>query len=91
MKYQIVLQHSEEDCGAACIATVAKHYGRTFAIGRVREAVGTGSRGTSLLGLSRGAETLGFNARQVKASPQILDSLHKAPLPAIIHWKESSI
>ncbi|BAZ22259.1 ABC transporter ATP-binding protein [Kalymmatonema gypsitolerans NIES-4073] len=87
MKYQIVLQHSEEDCGAACIATVAKHYGRTFAIGRVREAVGTGSRGTSLLGLSRGAETLGFNARQVKASPQILDSLHKAPLPAIIHWK----
>ena len=87
MRYQSVLQHSEEDCGAACIATVAKHYGRTFAISRVREAVGTGSRGTSLLGLKRGAEALGFNARQVKASPQLLDSLHKAPLPAIIHWK----
>lgn len=87
MKYKIVLQHSEEDCGAASLATVAKHYKRTFAIGRVREAVGTGSRGTSLLGMRRGAETLGFNARQVKASPQILDSLHKAPLPAIIHWK----
>ncbi len=87
MKYKIVLQHSEEDCGAACIATVAKHYKRTFAIGRVREAVGTGSRGTTLLGLKRGAEALGFHARQVKASAQILDSLHKAPLPAIIHWK----
>ncbi|MBW4602372.1 MAG: peptidase domain-containing ABC transporter [Calothrix sp. FI2-JRJ7] len=87
MKYQIVLQHSEEDCGAACIATVAKHEGRTFAIGRVREAVGTGSRGTSLLGLRRGAEALGFNARQVKASPELLDSLHKISLPAIIHWK----
>ena len=87
MRYQSVLQHSEEDCGAACIATVAKHYGRTFAISRVREAVGTGSRGTSLLGLSRGAETLGFNARQVKASEQLLDSLHKISLPAIIHWK----
>ncbi len=87
MKYQSVLQHSEEDCGAASLATIALHYGRTFAIGRVREAVGTGSRGTSLLGLSRGAETLGFNARQVKASPQILDSLHKISLPAIIHWK----
>ncbi|MBD2729106.1 peptidase domain-containing ABC transporter [Nostoc sp. FACHB-892] len=87
MKYQSILQHSEEDCGAACIATVAKHYGRTFAISRVREAVGTGSRGTSLLGLSRGAETLGFNARQVKASQQLLDSLHKISLPAIIHWK----
>ncbi|HEY9782519.1 MAG TPA: peptidase domain-containing ABC transporter [Leptolyngbyaceae cyanobacterium] len=87
MKYQTILQHSEEDCGAACLATIAKHYRRTVAIGRARSAVGTGSRGTSLLGMRRGAEALGFNARQVKASPQILDSLHKAPLPAIIHWK----
>ncbi len=87
MKYPIVLQHSEEDCGAACISTVAKYYGRTFAISRMREAVGTGSRGTSLLGLSRGAETLGFNARKVKATPEFLDQLNKAPLPAIIHWK----
>jgi ABC-type bacteriocin/lantibiotic exporter with double-glycine peptidase domain len=87
MKYQSVLQHSEEDCGAAALATVAKYYGRNFAISRVREAVGTGSRGTSLLGLSRGAEALGFNTRQVKATPEFLDQLHQAPLPAIIHWK----
>lgn len=87
MKYQIVLQHSEEDCGAACLATISKHYGRTFAINRVREAVGTGSRGTSLLGLKRGAEVLGFNARQVKVNFQLLDQLQQAPLPAIIHWK----
>ena len=53
----------------------------------MREAVGTGSRGTSLLGLRRGAEALGFNARQVKGTPQLLDQLHKTPLPAIIHWK----
>ena len=87
MKYQSVLQHSEEDCGAACLATIAKHYGRTFAIGRIREAVGTGSRGTTLLGLFRGAELLGFNTRKVKASAQLLDRLDQAPLPAIIHWK----
>jgi ABC-type bacteriocin/lantibiotic exporter with double-glycine peptidase domain len=87
MKYQIVLQHSEEDCGAASIATIAKYYGRTFTLNRVREAVGTGSRGTSLLGLKRGAEVLGFNARQVKASSQLIDQLDQIPLPAIIHWK----
>jgi ABC-type bacteriocin/lantibiotic exporter with double-glycine peptidase domain len=87
MKYQVVLQHSEEDCGAASIATIAKYYGRTFALNRVREAVGTGARGTSLLGLRRGAEALGFNARQVKANPQMLERLHEVPLPAIIHWK----
>ncbi|MEH2251856.1 peptidase domain-containing ABC transporter [Nostoc sp.] len=87
MKYQVVLQHSEEDCGAACLTTIAKHYGRTLTLSRVREAVGTGARGTTLLGLNRGAEALGFNVRQVKASPQLLDSLNKAPMPAIIHWK----
>jgi ABC-type bacteriocin/lantibiotic exporter with double-glycine peptidase domain len=86
MNYPIVLQHGEEDCGAACLATVAKSYGRIFAISRVREAVGTGQLGTTLLGLRRGAETLGFNARSVKATPQLLDRLNEAPLPAIIHW-----
>ena len=87
MRYSLVRQHSEEDCGAACLATVAKYYGRTFAISRVREAVGTGARGTTLLGLSRGADFLGFHARQVRASPQLIDRLNEAPLPAIIHWK----
>ena len=87
MKYQCVLQHSEEDCGAACLATAAKHYGRTFTLSRIREAVGTGSQGTTLLGLRRGAEALGFNSRQVKASAQLIERLNEAPLPAIIHWK----
>jgi len=87
VKYKCVLQHSEEDCGAAAIATVAKHYGRIFSVSRTRKAVGTGSRGTTLLGLRRGAETLGFNARQVKATKELLDNLEALPLPAIIHWK----
>ena len=56
MPYPCIRQHSEEDCGAACLATVAKHYKRTFTLTRIREAVGTGSRGTTLLGLRRGAE-----------------------------------
>ncbi len=87
MKYQTVLQHSEEDCGAVCLATVAKHYGRTFALNRIRELVGTGQQGTTLLGLRRGAEALGFNTRQVQVTSKLLPQLHKAPLPAIIHWK----
>ncbi|WP_016953577.1 peptidase domain-containing ABC transporter [Anabaena sp. PCC 7108] len=87
MKYQFVKQHSEEDCGAACIAAIAKHYGHTFTLSHIREAVGTGQFGTTLLGLKRGAETLGFNAKPVKTSPEIIDRINEAPLPAIIHWK----
>jgi ATP-binding cassette subfamily C protein len=87
MKYQFVKQHSKEDCGAACLAAIAKYYGRTFTLSRIREAVGTGQFGTTLLGLKRGAETLGFNARPVKTSPEVLNRMNEALLPAIIHWK----
>ncbi|WP_019498846.1 peptidase domain-containing ABC transporter [Pseudanabaena sp. PCC 6802] len=87
MKYQNVLQHSEEDCGAACLATISKYYGRNFSISHIREAVGTGQLGTTLLGLIQGSETLGFNSRGVKADPQILDRMKELPLPAIIHWQ----
>ncbi|QSJ17971.1 peptidase domain-containing ABC transporter [Nostoc sp. UHCC 0702] len=85
--YQCVLQLSEEDCGAACLATICKYYGRFLSINRSREAVGTGQLGTTLLGLKRGSEALGFNARAVKASPAIMDRIKEVQLPAIIHWR----
>ena len=87
MKYQSVLQHSEEDCGAACLSSIIKYYQRHLSMSRIREAVGTGQVGTTLLGLRRGAEALGFNARQVRATPEILDRFEEIPLPAIIHWQ----
>ncbi|MDF2388251.1 peptidase domain-containing ABC transporter [Nostoc ellipsosporum NOK] len=85
--YQCVLQLSEEDCGAACLATICKYYGRFLSINRSRETVGTGQLGTTLLGLKRGSEALGFNARAVKASAAIMDRIKEVHLPAIIHWR----
>ncbi|MEJ6484520.1 peptidase domain-containing ABC transporter [Nostoc punctiforme UO1] len=85
--YQCVLQLSEEDCGAASLASICKHYGRFLSINRSRDAVGTGQLGTTLLGLKRGSENLGFNARAVKASPAIVDRITEINLPAIIHWR----
>lgn len=87
MKYAVVLQHNESDCGAACLGAIAKHYGLSLTLNRLRELVGTGQQGTTLLGLQRGADRLGFNARSVRAAPQVLERLSEAPLPAIIHWK----
>jgi ATP-binding cassette subfamily C protein len=89
MKYPLVMQHSEEDCGAACLASIAQYHGRTFSFTRLREAIGTGQLGTTLLGLRRGVESLGFRARSAAASPEILDRLDQVPLPAIIHWRGS--
>ncbi|MFY7803007.1 MAG: peptidase domain-containing ABC transporter [Limnoraphis robusta] len=87
MKYPVVLQHSEEDCGAACLASVAQYYGRTFTLPHLREASGTNQQGTTLLGLQQGAVAVGFNARPVRAAANILDEIDQVPLPLIIHWK----
>ncbi|MGJ5674935.1 MAG: peptidase domain-containing ABC transporter [Nostochopsis sp.] len=86
-KYQVVRQYTEEDCGAACVASIARYHGRTFALNRVREVIGTGQLGTTLLGLRRGTEALGFYARSAKASSDFISKLKEMPLPAIIHWK----
>ncbi|MEM9807973.1 MAG: peptidase domain-containing ABC transporter [Cyanobacteria bacterium P01_D01_bin.56] len=87
MNYPAILQQSQEDCGAACLATIAKYYGRTFRINRMRGMAGTGQLGTTLLGLRRGAEALGFQAQAVQATDMLIDRLAEVPLPAIIHWQ----
>ena len=46
-------QQSEEDCDAACLASIAKFYEHNFTISRLRELVGTGQQGTTLLGLKQ--------------------------------------
>ncbi|MDY7048816.1 MAG: peptidase domain-containing ABC transporter [Microcystis panniformis WG22] len=85
-RFPCVPQLGESDCGAACLASIAKYNGYTIPISYIRDCVGTGQQGTTLLGLKRGAETLGFNAQGVKGSTEILDNLNSIPLPAIIHW-----
>lgn len=85
--YQCILQASEEDCGAACLVSICRYYKRYLTINKSREAVGTGQLGTTLLGLKRGSDNLGFNARAVKASPEIVDRIKEIRLPAIIHWR----
>lgn len=87
VRYPFIQQSSEEDCGAACLAMVAKYHGRSFSISRAREAAGTGQTGTTLLGLRRGAEALGLQAQVGQASPDMLNHLDRIPLPAVIHWK----
>ena len=86
MKYPLVLQQNEEDCGAACIASIVKYYGHS-ANNLVREVVGSGMKKSTLLGLRQAAEALGFNAKAFTASPEQLFQLRQVALPAIIHWK----
>ena len=82
-RFPLVYQLDEMDCGAACLAMITRHYGKRVSIGYIREAVGASAEGTSLLGITQGAQMLGLAARSIKASKSRLDEL---PLPAVVHW-----
>ncbi len=70
------------DCGAACLTSVAAHYGRKMPIAKVRQICHTDKRGTNALGLVQGLEKLGFNAKGVRGN---MEALAEIPLPAIAH------
>ncbi len=82
-RFPFVRQIDEMDCGAACLAMVARAFGHDVSLTTIRHAAGTSIDGTSLRGLKRGGEEIGLAVRTVKSSPDRLDAL---PLPAIIHW-----
>ena len=82
-KYACVRQHDIKDCGAACLATIARHYGLKMPISRIREAAGTDRHGTSAYGLIKAAEKLGFTAKGVRGDREAFFS--EFPLPAIAH------
>jgi ABC-type bacteriocin transporter len=81
-RYICVKQHDMTDCGAACLATVARSHGLTIPITTIRQYAGTDRRGTNVLGMIEAAEHLGFEAKGVKGK---LGALPQIPLPTIAH------
>lgn len=77
-----VKQRNFTDCGAACLASVAKYYKLNVPVARIRQKAGTDSKGTNVLGLIEAARGLGFDAKGVKGP---YESLFKIPKPAIAH------
>lgn len=82
-KFVCIKQHDEKDCGAACLATVAKSYGLGMYVSRIRELAGTDLQGTNVYGLIKAAEEIGFSAKGVKGDRKAF--LSEYPLPAIAH------
>lgn len=83
MKYYCIKQHDITDCGAACLATIAKQNGYQISISKIREIAGTDKQGTNALGMIQAAEQLGFSAKGVKGNKEAFFS--EFPLPCIAH------
>ncbi len=77
-----IKQHDITDCGAACLASVAAHYGFKLSISRIRQYASTDKKGTNLLGMVEAAEKMGFVAKGVKGD---FGSLFQIAKPFIAH------
>ena len=75
-----------KDCGPACLKMLAKHYGRSVSLEKLRTLSETTRTGTSLKKLSDAAETIGFRTLGVKVDFNGLKD--EVPLPCIVHWQQ---
>ena len=83
-RYPALLQLSESDCGAACLAMILRYYRKHVSINRLRDLVNVGRDGASMHSIAAGAEELGFHTRGLRAAYEHLTTME---LPAIVHWE----
>jgi ATP-binding cassette, subfamily C, bacteriocin exporter len=81
-RFACIRQNDQSDCGPACLATIAMHFGRPVRLQQMRDFAGTDRSGTNLAGMIQAAERLGFMAKAVKGNFELLP---RAPLPAVAH------
>ena len=75
------------DCGAACLQSISKYYGKYFSQQRLRRLCHITKSGVSMLGISDAAEAIGMRTLGAKLTwEQLKDNAH---LPCIVHWNQS--
>lgn len=80
-----IRQHDPSDCAAACMASIARHYGIDIPLTSIREASGTSLAGTSIKGVLDACRELGFKAGAYKSDERSLDSLAGLSDPVMLH------
>lgn len=82
--YPFIQQQSSSDCGATCLAMIGRYWGKPLSLNYLRNLAGVGRSGASLKNLATAAESLGFQARPVRAS---LSRIAQQKHPWIAHWQ----
>jgi len=86
LSFPFYKQPDEMDCGATCIRIIAKYYGRSISLPKLRTLTETTRQGSSLRNIVNAAEKIGFRTLGVRISIEKLEK--EAPLPCIVHWNQ---
>ena len=79
-----IIQLTEVECGAACLAMILTYYGRKTSVSEIRERCGVGRDGLSALSLVKAARSYGLRVRAVSLQH---NDFRFVKLPAIVHWE----
>lgn len=89
MHYYNIKQQDETDCGAACICTIARYYGKRIALSKIRNFAGTDTKGTTAKGILKAATTLGFTCKTLVSKTKELKA--DLPYPIIVHLNKDDL
>jgi len=79
-------QHDQYDCGPTSLKMIAKYYGITFSLEKLRYFCSITIEGVSARGIIEGAEAIGMQA--LPATIDIDSLINEAPLPCICYWED---
>ncbi|MHA7825547.1 peptidase domain-containing ABC transporter [Chryseobacterium arthrosphaerae] len=83
---KLIPQHDQMDCGPACLAMIASHYGKDIGLQHLRDKSFITREGVSLQGIKEAAEKTGFKTVAGKLKPE---GLQKDVVPCILHWNQN--
>jgi len=78
-----LLQTESSECGLACLAMVASHFGYHTDLADLRRQFSISLKGATLAQLMRHASAMQLNSRPLRLE---LDELDQLALPCILHW-----
>jgi ATP-binding cassette subfamily B protein len=85
---KVIFQHDQMDCGPACLAMIAQHYGKKFSLKSLRDNSFLTKDGVSLLGVAEAAEHIGLKKVALKTTLKGLVDLSNS-YPCILHWNQN--
>ncbi|AVR98803.1 peptidase domain-containing ABC transporter [Pseudoduganella armeniaca] len=78
-----VLQSEQNECGLACLAMIASHFGNHTDLAALRTRFSISLKGATLAQLMRHAGAMGLSSRPLRLEVEEIGQLR---LPCILHW-----
>lgn len=85
MKRPVIIQHDAMQCGIACLAIVARYYGKSYALTDIEKICHATAEGVSMKAIGDAATAMGLRNAVGRTT---LATLRNDRLPAILHWDQ---